>query len=78
MPMPAQEIKQAIQNAIPGCEVQIKALRDDNDHYMAYVTSPTFKGKTRIQQHRMVYEALKGRVGKQLHALSLQTSVPLE
>lgn len=78
MPMPLQEIKQIIQNAIPEAEVSIKALADDNDHYMAHVISPTFKGKTRIQQHRMVYQALDGRIGGQLHALSLQTAASNE
>jgi stress-induced morphogen len=51
-------------------------LRGDGDHYAAYVVSDSFRGKTRVQQHQMVYQALKGRMGNELHALALQTSAP--
>ena len=53
-------------------------LRGDGDHYAAYVVSAAFKGKTRVQQHQMVYQALQGRMGGELHALALQTSAPPE
>ena len=70
------DIEQMIKEAIPDAEVQIEDLRGDGDHYAAYVRSAEFKGKTRVQQHQMVYKALKGRMGNELHALALQTSVP--
>jgi len=54
----------------------INDLRGDGDHYAAFVRSEAFKGKTRIQQHQMVYAALQGRMGNELHALALQTAVP--
>jgi stress-induced morphogen len=74
MPMQAGEIEKLIREAFPDAEVSITDLAGDNDHYAAMVTSNAFKGKTRVQQHQMVYEALKGRMGGALHALSLQTS----
>lgn len=75
MPMPAREIETLIKQAFPDAEVTITDLAGDNDHYAAMVKSQAFKGKTRVQQHQMVYDALKGRMGGVLHALSLQTSV---
>ena len=74
MPMPASEIEKLIKEAFPDADVSITDLAGDNDHYAAMVTSRAFKGKTRVQQHQMVYDALKGRMGGVLHALSLQTS----
>lgn len=74
MPMPATEIEKLIREAFPDAEVSITDLAGDNDHFAAMVTSRAFKGKTRVQQHQMVYEALKGRMGGVLHALSLQTA----
>ena len=74
MPMPASEIEKLIKEAFPDADVAITDLAGDNDHYAAMVTSNAFKGKTRVQQHQMVYEALKGRMGGALHALSLQTA----
>ncbi|HWA02798.1 MAG TPA: BolA/IbaG family iron-sulfur metabolism protein [Rhizomicrobium sp.] len=74
MPMPAHEIEKLIKDAFPDAEVEISALADDNDHWAAMVKSAAFKGKTRVQQHQMVYAALQGRMGGVLHALSLQTS----
>ena len=56
--------------------MHIEDLRGDGDHYAAYVKSAEFKGKTRVQQHQLVYQALQGRMGNELHALALQTSVP--
>lgn len=76
MAMNQSEIVQMIKEAIPDAEVQIEDLRGDGDHYAAYVRSAEFKGKTRVQQHQMVYKALQGRMGNELHALALQTSVP--
>jgi stress-induced morphogen len=74
MPMAATEIERLIRDAFPDAEVTITDLAGDNDHYAAMVTSSAFAGKTRVQQHQMVYDALKGRMGGVLHALSLQTA----
>jgi len=73
MPMTASDIESLIKEAFPDAEVTITDLAGDNDHYAAMVRSIAFKGKTRVQQHQMVYDALKGRMGGALHALSLQT-----
>jgi stress-induced morphogen len=67
-----------IKAAMPDAQVRIEDLRGDGDHYAAYVVSAAFRGKTRVQQHQMVYEALRGRMGGELHALALQTSAPPE
>ena len=75
MAMQAAEIEKLIKEAFPDAEVTITDLAGDNDHYAAMIASSAFKGKTRVQQHQMVYDALKGRMGGVLHALSLQTSV---
>ena len=76
MSMDAAEIEHLIREAIPDAQVRIEDLRGDGDHYAAYVTSQSFKGKSRVQQHQLVYQALKGAMGGQLHALALQTSIP--
>ena len=76
MAMNESDIVQMIKEALPDAVVQIEDLRGDGDHYAAYVSSAEFEGKTRVQQHQMVYKALKGRMGNELHALALQTSVP--
>ena len=76
MSMDAAEIEHLIRGGIPDAQVRIEDLRGDGDHYAAYVTSQSFKGKSRVQQHQLVYQALKGAMGEQLHALALQTSVP--
>jgi stress-induced morphogen len=76
MPMPAAEIELMIRRALPDARVTIKDLAGDGNHYAAEVVSAAFKGKTRVQQHQMVYQALKGRMGNELHAMALQTSVP--
>ena len=76
MPMHAAEIERLIREAIPDAKVAIEDLRGDGDHYAAHVISASFKGKTRVQQHQMVYQALRGRMGNELHAMALQTSVP--
>jgi stress-induced morphogen len=74
--MPAAEIEQMIKEAFPDAVVEIQDLRGDGDHYAAIVTSAAFKGKSRVQQHQMVYGALKGKMGGQLHALALTTQAP--
>ena len=74
MAMAASEIEKLIKEAFPDAEVTITDLAGDNDHYAAMVTTSAFKGKTRVQQHQMVYAALQGRMGGVLHALSLQTA----
>jgi stress-induced morphogen len=76
MPMNPADIEGLIKEGIPDAQVTIEDLRGDGDHYAAYIVSPAFKGKTRVQQHQMVYQALQGRMGGELHALALQTSAP--
>ncbi len=76
MAIDAETLEQLIKSGIPDAQVHIEDLRGDGDHYMAYVISPAFIGKTRVQQHRMVYEALQDKMEEELHALALQTSVP--
>ena len=76
MPMNPADIEQLIKQAIPDAQITIEDLRGDGDHYAAYVVSESFRGKTRVQQHQMVYQALQGRMGDELHALALQTSLP--
>ena len=75
MPMLASEIEELIKQSLPDAEIRIDDLRGDGDHYAAYVRSSAFKDKTRVQQHQMIYDALRGRMGNELHALALQTSV---
>jgi stress-induced morphogen len=76
MAMEAAEIVRMIKEGIPDAAVEIDDLRGDGDHYRAYVESAAFKGKSRVQQHQMVYAALQGRMGGELHALMLNTGVP--
>ncbi len=76
MPMDAREIEGLIRAAIPDAKVEIRDLAGDGDHYAASVVSEAFRGKSRVQQHQMVYSALQGRMGGELHALALQTSAP--
>ena len=76
MPMDAEEIKQLLKEDFPDAIVSIEDLRGDGDHYAATIISEAFAGKTRVKQHQMVYSALKGRMGNELHALALQTSAP--
>jgi stress-induced morphogen len=76
MAMDAAEIERLIREGIPGSSVTIEDLRGDGDHYAAHVTASAFAGKSRIQQHQMVYQALQGKMGGQLHALALHTAVP--
>ena len=76
MPMDARDIETMIKAAIPDATVTIRDLAGDGDHYAATVISESFRGKSRVQQHQMVYQALKGKMGGELHALALQTSAP--
>lgn len=76
MPMPAQDIEALIVAAIPDAVVEIRDLAGDGDHYAARVVAPSFAGVSRVRQHQMVYRALGGRMGGELHALQLETAVP--
>jgi stress-induced morphogen len=76
MPMEAGVIEKMIKEAYPDAKVVIEDLRGDGDHYSALVVSAAFAGKSRVQQHQMVYGALKGMMGGDLHALALQTATP--
>lgn len=76
MAMDSGEIERLIKDAFPDAMVTIEDLAGDGDHYAAHVISKAFKGKSRVQQHQMVYTALQGRMGNQLHALALQTGIP--
>ena len=74
--MPAAEIEALIKTALPDAEVTIDDLAGDGDHYRAHVVSGAFSGLGRVQQHKLVYDALGGRMGGELHALQLTTTVP--
>ena len=76
MPMNAGDIEQLIRAHIPDAEVTIRDLAGDGDHYAATVIAESFRGKSRVQQHQIVYAALQGQMGGALHALALQTGVP--
>lgn len=76
MAMTSTEIERFIKDSLPDAVVEIKDLAGDGNHYSASVTSAAFKGKSRVQQHQMVYAALKGNMGGVLHALALTTSTP--
>ncbi|MBA5724389.1 BolA/IbaG family iron-sulfur metabolism protein [Candidatus Liberibacter sp.] len=76
MSMDLHEIEKMIQQGIPGSSVVVCDLAGDGNHYAVEVVSEDFRGKTRIQQHKMVYATLKGKMGNILHALSIQTSLP--
>jgi stress-induced morphogen len=76
MAMPSYEIERLIKQGIPDAKVEITALVNDNDHWAAVVTSSEFVGKSKLQQHQLVYKALGDAMGGALHALQLQTSAP--
>jgi stress-induced morphogen len=76
MAMDARDIETLIRQALPDARVVLRDLAGDGDHYAAEVVSESFRGKSRVQQHQMVYAALRGKMGGTLHALALQTSVP--
>jgi stress-induced morphogen len=74
MAMNASEIEELIKQALPDADITIQDLAGDGDHYSAQISSAAFNGKSRVQQHQLVYQALQGRMGNELHALALQTS----
>ncbi|MDB5371815.1 MAG: ATP-binding protein [Belnapia sp.] len=76
MAMQPAEIEALIKAALPDAEITIEDLAGDGDHYAATVVSAAFRGRSRVQQHQLVYAALRGRMGGELHALALQTSAP--
>ncbi|WP_045836654.1 BolA/IbaG family iron-sulfur metabolism protein [Hyphomicrobium sp. 99] len=76
MPMPAADIERMIKARFPDAQIVLKDLAGDNDHWAAHVVSAAFKGKSRVQQHQMVYDALGGNMGGVLHALQLTTALP--
>ena len=76
MAMDAGEIERLIRTGIPDAQVTIRDLAGDGDHYAATVISESFRGKSRVQQHQIVYQSLQGQMGGVLHALALQTGVP--
>jgi stress-induced morphogen len=76
MAMNVGDIERLIKQGIPDAEVRIEDLAGDGDHYAAHVVSTAFAGLSRVKQHQLVYEALQGRMGNELHALALTTNVP--
>ncbi len=75
MAIPIEEIKKLIISSIPDASVEIKDLMGDNNHYSAIIKSKMFKGLNKIEQHKLVYKSLKGRMGNELHAFSITTEV---
>ncbi len=78
MAMSPDQINAFLLKAFPDALLELKDLAGDNDHFEATITTRAFRGKTRLQQHQMVYEALQGHMGTRLHALSLKTKIPTE
>jgi stress-induced morphogen len=76
MAMAADDIARLIKERFPDAEIRIEDLAGDGDHYAASIVSEEFRGKSRVQQHQMVYEALQGNMGGTLHALALKTAAP--
>lgn len=76
MPMPAEQLERELREAFPDAEIRIDDLAGDNDHFKARIVSEQFRGLPRVRQHQLVYAALKGKVGGELHALALETSAP--
>jgi stress-induced morphogen len=76
MPMPIQDLEAALREGFPDAEIQVEDLAGDGDHYRARIVSAAFAGVPRVKQHQLVYAALKGRMGGELHALALETSAP--
>ncbi len=73
MPLPLEEIKKLIKEGIPDAKIEIKDLMGDNNHYSAVIKSQTFKSLNKVEQHKLVYKSLKGKMGNELHALSITT-----
>jgi stress-induced morphogen len=78
MPMTVQDLESSLRDAFPNGEIVIEDLAGDGDHYKARIVSPAFRGLTRVRQHQLVYAALKGRMGGELHALALETAPPAD
>ena len=76
MPMSVETLRQHLTDAFPDAEIAIEDLAGDGDHYAATVIAESFRGKSRVQQHQLVYQALKGQMGGELHALALETTAP--
>lgn len=76
MPMPIEELEAALREGFPDAQIQVEDLAGDGDHYRARIVSAVFQGLPRVKQHQLVYAALKGRMGGELHALALETSAP--
>ena len=74
MPMPAAQLEADLREAFPDADISIEDLAGDGDHYKARIASPAFNGLPRVRQHQLVYAALKGKVGGELHALALETT----
>lgn len=77
MPMAADDLEAELRKAFPDADIVIEDLAGDGDHYKARITSGAFAGLTRVRQHQLVYAALKGKVGGELHALALETAAPV-
>lgn len=76
MPMNPDEITRYLNEAFPGARIELVDLAGDNDHFQVTVVAEAFRGKNRVQQHRMVFDALQGKMGSTLHALAVKTAVP--
>ena len=76
MPMPIEALEAALREGFPDAQIEVQDLAGDGDHYKARIVSPAFKGLPRVRQHQLVYAALKGAMGGELHALALETSAP--
>ena len=76
MPMPIEALEAALREGFPDANIQVEDLAGDGDHYRARIVSTAFKGLPRVKQHQLVYAALKGKMGGELHALALETSAP--
>ncbi|HEV2532375.1 BolA family transcriptional regulator [Phenylobacterium sp.] len=76
MPMPIEALEAALREGFPDASIEVQDLAGDGDHYKARIVSPAFKGLPRVRQHQLVYAALKGKMGGELHALALETSAP--
>ena len=76
MPMPIADLEAALREGFPDSEIQVEDLAGDGDHYRARIVSKAFSGLSRVKQHQLVYAALKGKMGGELHALALETSTP--
>ncbi|CAN5727500.1 BolA family transcriptional regulator [soil metagenome] len=77
MPMPIADLEAALRDGFPDAEIQVEDLAGDGDHYRARIVSKAFSGLSRVKQHQLVYAALKGKMGGELHALALETQVPV-